>query len=163
MFIDYFYKYDFGSRPEVLYSFSLLPPVLRYKVLRFLYEHNSCNKNVIDKLTLAILKAFGKNEAIMWIQENKVDLQKADMYEMCLFKINKVDSILNSKPIYLDFDSARPYYEKNGVLDNSKKEYREFNDIMSFLYMGRMTKEEFIDAGPIIHYEILKQDVGEYL
>lgn len=156
IFIDYFNKYNFGSNPEVLYSFSLLPPVLRYKVLIFLYEHESCNKNVIDKLALAILKTFGKNEAIMWIQENKVYLQKADMYEVCLFKVNKVDSILDSKPIYLDFDSARPYYEKYGVLDNDKKENIEFNDIMSFLYMGRTTEEDVSDDEPVIHYTVLK-------
>lgn len=73
LFIDYFNKYNFGSRPEVLYSFSLLPPALRYKVLSFLYDHDSRNKDVIDKLTLAILKAFGKNEVLVWIQENKMD------------------------------------------------------------------------------------------
>lgn len=156
LFIDYFNKYNFGSNPEVLYSFSLLPPVLRYKVLKFLYEHDSCNRAVIDKLTLAILKTFGKNEAVLWLQENKVNLQELDMYEVCLFKVNKVDSILDSKPIYLDFESARPYYEKYGVLDDSKNEYKEFNDIMSFLYMGRKSGEEILDEGPIIHYTFLK-------
>lgn len=156
LFIDYFNKYKFGSRPEILYSFSLLPPILRYKVLSFLYKNDSCNKSIIDKLTLAILKTFGKTEAITWVQENKIGLQKVDMYEMCLFKINKVDSILDSKPIYLDFGSARPYYEKYGILDNNNNEYIEFNDIMSFLYMGRKYEEEFLDGGPIIHYTVLK-------
>ena len=38
LLISYFEKYEFGSRNDVLYSFSMLPPIIRYKVLAFLYK-----------------------------------------------------------------------------------------------------------------------------
>ena len=37
LLINYFEKYKFGSRNDLLYSFSMLPPIIRYKVLSFLY------------------------------------------------------------------------------------------------------------------------------
>ena len=58
MLINYFETYEFGSRSDVLRSFSLLPPIVRYKVLIFLYNKCPNNIHVIDRLALAIVKAF---------------------------------------------------------------------------------------------------------
>ena len=63
MLINYFETYEFGSRSDVLWSFSLLPPIVRYKVLIFLYNKYPNNIHVIDRLALAIVKAFDKEEA----------------------------------------------------------------------------------------------------
>lgn len=60
MLINYFETYEFGAKSDVLQSFSLLPPIVRYKVLIFLYNKYPNNIHVIDKLTLAIVKAFDK-------------------------------------------------------------------------------------------------------
>lgn len=55
MLINYFETYEFGSRSDVLRSFSLLPPIVRYKMLIFLYRKYPDNVYVIDRLALAIV------------------------------------------------------------------------------------------------------------
>lgn len=80
LLINYFEVYEFGSRNDVLHSFSMLPPIIRYKVLNFLYEKDPDNIVVIDKLVLAILKAFDADRANAWIAERKCELrQKSTM------------------------------------------------------------------------------------
>ena len=75
--INYFEKYKFGSRNDVMSSFSLLPPIIRYKVLMFLYQKDPNNISVIDKLVLSIMKAFNVSEASKWVEEKKDTLIKA--------------------------------------------------------------------------------------
>ena len=168
LLINYFEKYTFGSNPQVMRSFSLLPPIIRYKVLVFLNSKDSYNIAVIDKLVLATLKAFNDNTATAWVEENRGILTSLktmsedafneiaqnkgieiamlmqqlspfnNMYELCLDKIDKVGTAINSNGnLYLDFESALPYYQKNGVLEGDGPEIDEFNDIMNFLYLGR--------------------------
>lgn len=80
LLINYFEVYEFGSRNDVMYSFSMLPPIIRYKVLSFLYEKDPDNVAVIDKLVLAILKAFDADGANAWIEEKECELrQKSTM------------------------------------------------------------------------------------
>lgn len=165
--INYFEKYEFGSRNEVMSSFSLLPPIIRYKVLNFLYQKYPNNSSVIDKLVLAIMKAFNVSEATKWVEEKKDTLTKmkvmsekafneisekqgmevalllqnsvySNMYELCLDKISKVGNTIHSNGVlYSDFESALPYYQANGILMGNEPEIEEFNDVMNFLYLGR--------------------------
>lgn len=176
MLINYFETYEFGSRSDVLRSFSLLPPIVRYKVLIFLYNKYPNNIHVIDRLALAIVKAFDKEEAIRWIEEEKNNLINLDtmsdkvfaeiaknkgieiaefirfsspyknMYELCIDKIMKIGIEIDSKGhLYIDFESALPYYKQYGIIDEDSEEIKEFNDIMDFLYLGRRTKlDDFI-------------------
>ncbi|MCT7841166.1 MAG: hypothetical protein N4Q43_04630, partial [Lactobacillus crispatus] len=127
MLINYFETYEFGSRSDVLRSFSLLPPIVRYKVLIFLYKKYHNNIHVIDKLALAIVKAFDKEEAIRWVEEEKNNLINLDtmsdkvfaeiaknkgieiaefirfsspyknMYELCIDKIMKIGNEIDLK------------------------------------------------------------------
>ncbi len=71
LLINYFEKYEFGSRNDILQSFSLLPPIIRYKILIFLYEKNPNNIMVIDKLVLAMVKAFDVETANEWVEKHK--------------------------------------------------------------------------------------------
>lgn len=176
MLINYFETYKFGSRSDVLRSFSLLPPIVRYKVLIFLYNKYPNNIHVIDRLALAIVKAFDKEEAIRWIEEEKNNLINLDtmsdkvfaeiaknkgieitefirfsspyknMYELCIDKIMKIGNEIDSKGhLYIDFESALPYYKQYGIIDEDSEEIKEFNDIMDFLYLGRRIKlDDFI-------------------
>lgn len=176
MLINYFETYEFGSRNDVLWSFSLLPPILRYKVLIFLYSKYPDNIYVVDKLALAIVKAFNREEAIRWIEEEKNNLINLDvmpdkvsneiaenkgieftelirfnspyknMYELCIDKIIKIGNEIDSKGhLYIDFESALPYYKQYGIIDGDSEEIKEFNDIMNFLYLGRRAKlDDFI-------------------
>ena len=191
MLIDYFETYEFGSRSDVLYSFSFLPPILRYKVLIFLYSKYPDNVYVIDKLALAIVKAFNKEEAIRWIEEEKNNLINLpvisynlfnefkenkeigipeiirhylpykNMYDLCIDKIIKIGNEIDSKGhLYIDFESALPYYNQYGIIDEDSKEIKEFNDIMDFLYLGRKAKvDDFIKLkDPYIILNVIIED-----
>ena len=146
LLISYFEKYEFGSRNDVLYSFSILPPIIRYKVLYFLHKKYPNNISVIDKLVLATIKAFSVEETTNWIESEKNTLTKmetvtekaynemaekkgiafaelirntspANMYILCKDKISKAGDVINSKGVlYLDFETALPYYKSNGIL-----------------------------------------------
>ncbi|WP_288863709.1 hypothetical protein [uncultured Megasphaera sp.] len=191
MFINYFETYEFGSRSDVLWSFSLLPPIVRYKVLIFLYNKYPNNIHVIDRLALAIVKAFDKEEAIRWIEVEKNNLINLDvmsdkvfneivenkgiefvklirfnspyknMYESCIDKIIKIGNEIESKGhLYIDFESALPYYKQYGIIDEDSEEIKEFNDIMDFLYLGRRTKlDNFIKLKE--PYVILNVIIGD--
>ena len=176
LLINYFEKYDFGSRNDVLYSFSLLPPIIRYKVLMFLYRKHPNNISVIDKLVLATVKAFSIDEAIEWMEKEKdalvqmgtvtekayneivekggVELAEiirssspANMYLLCRMKISQVGGVINSRGVlYSDFESALPHYKSKGILMGDDLETKEFNDIMNFLYLGRKEKMKEISS-----------------
>ena len=173
LLINYFEKYEFGTKNEVMYSFSILPPIIRYKVLSALYEKYPNNISLIDKLVLSILKAFNTDTAILWVEERKEVLNKlktisekavneisenmgsiaaiqiqnalhSNMYELCKYKIFEVGKIIAAKGcLYSNFESALPIYKENGILPGDEPEIVEFNDIMNFLYLGR--KENLID------------------
>lgn len=40
LFISYFTKYEFGKNEKILSSFSILPPIIRYIALEYLYNNN---------------------------------------------------------------------------------------------------------------------------
>lgn len=166
LLIDYFEKYEFGINGNIMYVFSILPPIIRYKVLVFLYEKHPNNIVVIDKLVLAMLKAFDTKTAASWVEVKKEELLKlpiysdiiinkdseqdsdlaimlmimetSNMYQLCTNKIEKVGvTIQNRGLIYSDFESALPYYKQFGNVQGDTEAIKEFNDIMEFLYMGR--------------------------
>ena len=73
------------------------------------------------------------------------------MYILCKRKISEVGELVNSNGVlYSDFESALPYYEKNGILTGTDPETTEFNDIMNFLYMGRKEKIKEISNDPYV-------------
>lgn len=171
LLINYFEKYEFGSRNDVMSSFSLLPPIIRYKVLSFLNKKYPDNISVIDKFVLATMKAISVDEAKKWIEEHKEILinmsamsvkafdettkyqgaeiaqflwdSAPNMYELSKQKIASVGADINAKGvIYSDFETALPYYKEKGILIGDEPEIKEFNDIMNFLYLGRKEKLE---------------------
>jgi hypothetical protein len=165
LLIVFFEKYEFGTNPKIMTSFSILPPIIRYKVLTYLFDKNQSNVFVIDKLALATLKAKNKKEVLEWVElnkdrfeaietitnEQKVHLilklgpieakEKIDnapnIYDSCIEKINAVGNNRDKLPMYNDFESALPYYEQHGKLDGTSSDEVEFNSIMEFLYLGR--------------------------
>lgn len=169
LLINYFEKYEFGSRNDVMSSFSLLPPIIRYKVLSFLNKKYPDNISVIDKFVLATMKAISVDEATKWVEEHKEILvnmramsvkalnettkyrgaeiakflwdSAPNMYELSKQKISSVGADINAKGvIYSDFETALPYYKEKGILIGDESEIKEFNDIMNFLYLGRKEK-----------------------
>lgn len=170
LLISYFEKYKFGTNGSVMFSFSILPPIIRYKVLVFLYKKYPDNISIIDKLVLATLKACDAETATKWIEENKESLLQMNaysedfnskialqdpnlaemlkymappnMYQLCKDKINQVETTIRRNGlVYSDFESALPYYKQAGRVQGATPEVQEFNDIMDFLYMGRKERE----------------------
>ena len=170
LLISYFEKYKFGTNGSVMFSFSILPPIIRYKVLIFLYEKYPDNISIIDKLVLAILKACDAETATKWIEDNKESLLQMNaytgdfnskialkdpnlaevlkymvppnMYQLCKDKIDQVGTTIHRNGlVYSDFESALPYYRQAGRIQGITPEVQEFNDIMDFLYMGRKERE----------------------
>ena len=76
LLIEYFEKYEFGSRSDVMRVFSILPPIIRYKVLKFLYKKYPNNIHIIDRLAMAIVKAYSIEEANSWVEQEKNRLVK---------------------------------------------------------------------------------------
>ena len=71
LFVDFFTKYRFGENGAIISSFSILPPIIRYKALMSLYEVDGNNISIIYKYSLCILKAFGLDEAKAWLIERE--------------------------------------------------------------------------------------------
>lgn len=185
IFVLYFQKYTFGSSNEVMSAFSILPPIIRYLVLNELYEQNPENLSVIDKLSLVLLKAFNKEQAIQWLESRKEQLvdilpyteeaiekirneygnnaaqQVKDnapdnMYVLCTDRVNEVEQIIKRNGLlYNNFEQAKQLYLDKGILVGSTDEIVEFNSIMEFLYLGR--KEEINpNLDKVDSYTVLK-------
>lgn len=175
LFYLFFQKHPFGSNQQIMHSFSILPPIIRYITLKELYPKDHANIDVIDKLSLATLKAFSLDEALAWLDQNKETLsrlssvteaarqqfiavfgpeqgnaiadQSDDMYTMCRSKVIQVAASRASGGISYDsFETALKYYREHGVVEGYTDDVKEFNDLMEFVYCGRKEAEEQIAA-----------------
>lgn len=168
LLIEYFERYKFGSNVEVVSSFSTLPPIIRYKTLKYLYEQDKENIMVIDKLSLAIVKTFDKQVALEWLQEHQEELKamscyskemqaeikekvgeaflelvNMNMYDSCYRKIINIGENIEKKgKLYINFEESIDYYKRGGIVDGESSEIQEFNSVMEFLYLGRKSKSE---------------------
>lgn len=171
LLIEYFKKYEFGTNPKIVHSFSILPPIIRYITLDYLYSEYPNNLMIIDKLSLILLKALNKEAAMNWIEERKDILEQThsvtleahranienfgetfanilydnapNMYDLCTEQVELVGKEIDKKGLlYNDFESAIVFYQKEGKINDSSEEVEEFNSIMEFLYLGRKSKEE---------------------
>lgn len=170
LLVDFFERYPFGSNMEIVSSFSILPPIIRYITLKYLNDKHPENLLVIDKLSLVILKAFDKETAIHWINERKEFLENTssvsetakqtliakmgaeianiiisdapNMYDLCINRITNVAGVIDSKgKLYNDFESAIELYYEEGVVRGQTADIAEFNSIMEFLYLGRKARK----------------------
>ena len=72
LFIDYFLKYPMNllSPAQVMGDFSLLPPIIRYKTLQYLYD-NEANLQIANRYCLSIIKTSDKPTAFRWLEEER--------------------------------------------------------------------------------------------
>ncbi|PQJ85218.1 hypothetical protein BTO22_13055 [Aliivibrio sifiae] len=156
IFFNFFKKNTFGSNDEIMRLFSALPPKVRYTTLRTLYEsYDSHNVNVIDKLVLSMLKAFGEKKAMDWIFDNEVKLLVLDtsgitrgsignhqnMYDLCLERVAEVSNVIKRNgPLYKSFEQATEFYKSLDRLSSNSPENIEFNSLMDFAYLGRLSE-----------------------
>lgn len=184
LFYRFFKKWTFGTNKGIVSSFSCLPPIIRHIALSALYDDDPCNRDIVEKLVLAKLKAYDKATADAWIEEHKETLLNMSvapdsnyikqisaaigeeaalalvaslpnsMYDVCKKQIQDIDTALDSKPLYSDFESAMSYYERYGIVSGTSQDIAEFNDLMEFVYIGRRKNEEEISAIPEEDYII---------
>lgn len=170
LFVDYFKKHSFGSDGRVMSSFSIMPPIIRYIVLGHLYEMDNENVAVIDRFSLAILKACGEEKAREWLLERRDSLSgmktisdvvvenirrmygpevaqsaidgATDLFSHCMDRISGVALTLNEKGrLYEDFESAVELFHEKGKIADDSPEIIKFNSLMEFVYLGRKPKE----------------------
>ena len=165
LFINYFEEYPFGSNTLILSNFSLLPPIIRYKVLKFLYSKNANNLFVIDKLILSMRKSFGIEHTRTWIENNKEHLNSLyssinnstlpseypdsymiSMYDWCKIKIDSSD---NYPKMYETIEQAKTVYLEKNTLYDTSEEVSIFKDLMEFVFLGRNEEPLPIDHEPL--------------
>lgn len=181
LFIDFFRRNTFGLNESITSAFSILPPTIRYLVLDSLYDQNATNLVLIDKLSLARLKAFDEQTAIAWLDEHKEKLSSLssvsqmavrdmtekfgaatakellknapNMYDLCSKRVKSVSkTIVHHGLLYYDFESAVELYKKSGFVQGETEDVNEFNSLMEFVYLGRRP-----------HLSEIKKDPGNYL
>lgn len=177
LFISYFNKYRFGINDSLLRPFSILPPIIRYIVLKELFQNDKENVAIIDRLSMVMIKAFNRNKTIAWLDDQKdllsnvsfftpeaaLDLKNQvgeymaqsiidetpNMYDYCLGKVDPISSqIQKGGRLYYDFESALPHYREYGIVEGESDGTSDFNDLMEFVYLGRK---------PRINEEIIKE------
>lgn len=157
IFVKFFTKgedYQFGRTQEIVSAFSILPPNLRLKVLKILYEAEKNNVVIIDKLALAILKTGGLEASLDWLEEHKDDLSSmspfpettvnmsSNMYEISTQRVLNVGETLKRRGIlYSTYEEAKALYERSGFVMGSTNVVKEFNSLMQFIYLGRQSQK----------------------
>lgn len=85
-----------------------------------------------------VFAEIAENKGIEFAKLSRSNSSYKNMYELCNDKIMKIGNEIDSKGhLYIDFESALPYYKQYGIIDEDSEEIKEFNDIMDFLYLGR--------------------------
>ena len=141
LFIQFFSEHRFGTNDRIVKCFSLLPPIIRYKVLIFLYSTDNRNIILIDKLVLVTMKEFGSPAAKHWVDENRTQLSSissdyyGNMYQYSLQTVSK-----NIKATYSTMEEAKAFfnYNKQEFINDTDIDMKNFLQLMEFFYMGRI-------------------------
>ena len=166
---DFFKRHSFGQDDKIVSAFSLQPA--RARTLWQLILNNHDNMYVIDKYVLASVKAFGMDGALQIIEEEKETLIRRDvpytneylsgylldplLYAQKITELRKnlyeylqiniqIEGARYAKipPLYKTREEAKKYYLQYGILEECTEERKEFNALMSFMYMGWKENEK---------------------
>lgn len=156
IFIKYFLDIQVSiySPPQVLKMFSLLPPVIRYKTWKYLFEKDKKNIQVADKLCLSIIKLFNKEIAYKWLDDNSETIKAIPYptkYE--IEKYDRINSIEISPGIYQAFVSLN-FDEYNNMYDLL---YAKISDPRTSINESGKMYKSFEEA--IEHYNNYKRDM----
>lgn len=156
IFIKYFLDIQVSiySPPQVLKMFSLLPPIIRYKTWKYLFEKDKKNIQVADKLCLSIIKLFNKEIAYKWLDDNSETIKAIPYptkYE--IEKYDRINSIEISPGIYQAFVSLN-FDEYNNMYDLL---YAKITDPRTSINESGKMYKSFEEA--IEHYNNYKRDM----
>lgn len=158
IFIKYFLDIQVSiySPPQVLYMFSFLPPIIRYKTWNYLFEKDENNIQVVNKLCLSIIKLFNKEFAYKWLEDNSEKI-KAIPYptKQEIEQYYKIHSVEISPGVYqalvsLNFDKYNNMYnllrdkisDSRTSVNESGKLYKSFEEAVEHYnnYKSNMIK-----------------------
>ncbi len=156
IFIKYFLDIQVSiySPPQVLKMFSLLPPIIRYKTWKYLFEKDKKNIQVADKLCLSIIKLFNKEIAYKWLDDNSETIKAIPYptkYE--IEKYDRINSIEISPGIYQAFVSLN-FDEYNNMYDLL---YAKISDPRTSINESGKMYKSFEEA--IEHYNNYKRNM----
>lgn len=156
IFIKYFLDIQVSiySPPQVLKMFSLLPPIIRYKTWKYLFEKDKKNIQIADKLCLSIIKLFNKEIAYKWLDDNSETIKAIPYptkYE--IEKYDRINSIEISPGIYQAFVSLN-FDEYNNMYDLL---YAKISDPRTSINESGKMYKSFEEA--IEHYNNYKRDM----
>lgn len=160
MFINYFDKYSVNENQKSLNIVSLLPPFIRLKIWESLYLINSKNITIIDKLFLAKLKAEGKEKALLWLEENKDNLENLPVVDIQQYKIDGMSEEL----IQFCIDNA-PYNNMYDLclkykLPNLEKRY---HNLEFPYYTFEQAKSFYLEKKKELYSNISEPEVQELI
>ena len=159
IFIKYFLDIQVSiySAPQILREFSILPPIIRYKTWKFLYEKDKNNIQVVDRLCLSIIKLFDKPTAYKWLEDNRIAIKnipyptksEVEKYD----RINTVEVAPGKYGVIvtLNFDQYSNMYD---LL------YSKINDDRTSINESGKMYRSFEDA--IVHYRKYKSSIAQY-
>lgn len=155
LFIQFFSKHTFGTNDKIVKCFSLLPPIVRYKVLSFLYSNESPNTILIDKLVLVTLKEFGVSKANKWIEDQKSNLISipndfwGNMYQSSLQTV-----ATKIKASYQTMEEAKSFFNHNKktFVDDTDETVQEFVKLMEFFYTGRKVDTTIVPSEYVVSF-----------
>ena len=129
-FFSYFNERGFGTEPPILTIFSFLPPKDRVIILEHLSEKNPSNKEVINKLSMALLKNGDKAKAKKILLKAKSNAVLNDFeYENLQSKIETLANYNSSLGSSIDYNDTLNLLRSN--LDNNvSNTYSRFIQIM---------------------------------
>lgn len=155
LFIQFFSKHTFGTNQKIVSCFFLLPPIIRYKVLSFLYANDNHNIILIDKLVLVTLKEFGKEKTTQWLEDNKAHLTSipTDFYDnMYQYSLRTVAT--NMKATYQTMEEAKVFFNHNkkAFVEDTEEEVRDFAKLMEFFYTGRKLDTKIVPSEYVVSF-----------
>ncbi len=170
IFIRYFLdiKISLYSPPEVLYEFSLLPPIIRYKTWSYLFERDKHNIQVVNKLCLSIIKTFNKETAYKWLNENSEEI-KAIPYPtngeiLKYIQICGVEIVPGLYQVSLGFDKFENIYDllhakiedPNTSINESGEMYKTFEDAFKHYNNNKMSNVQNISEKTKIFHSLME-------
>lgn len=168
MFVRYFNNIGVSifTSPQILRTFSLLPPIIRYKTWKYLFEQNHNNIQVANRLMLSIVKTFNWIEAYNWLERNKVLIKSIsypsynDMmqyYSMYRFEgESENDIVIIASFNFIDYDNAYDLLKDKlkacqYLINESGKMYKNFEEAV-YYYRNEIEKYDELD---VEYYDLL--------
>lgn len=160
LFINYFNKYGVNRNQEALSIVSLLPPFIRLNIWENMYAIDSENITIIDKLFLSKLKSEGKEQTLLWLENNKGILKELFVIDIQQLRINgmtetRIQELIDNAPYQNMYDLCLKYKlpDLEQQFPNLEFPYKTFEQAKIF-YLEKKQK---------CYSNILKSEVQELI